>query len=403
MSSYIINIVGNADPVSFVNNEIKDGPILHSIRYYKPSKVYLIYSDVMRAKEDNINLHLNYMKQALTIDFEVISIYLTKDSKVWEFEIARDIYAILNKIDNENENIFNKYIQISGGTAQMDSALIFWSSFHLDYKLIKVSAGSMNNTRTNEYTFNEPKDNTDYKNEINRTSIPELSEINKTLWSTQILKLIESGNVEQALEEGTNLQIINTDWEEYKKIIKLYKGILGAKDARKIVSLENEQILNEKVLKIISYANITFLYFSTKKYEEYYLNVNPLLFELFRYHFENTKDNSFIEKIKLNNKNQLVFKSNDKYVYLNDLQDLLLGVDDDLYNKLDEIINFSEVRNKIAHQLFPKIDAPTEIFNKKIKSLVLKITLANKKYFEILPSLLENLKNKIKKLGDENE
>lgn len=131
--------IGATDPV----RDDYDGPMLHIVRHYKPTKVYLFYTMEMQRKREIV---ISALKE-FEIDIEEI---VTDIDAPHDFDIfAKTFDPLLNRIQEENKDS-KIIVNISSGTPQMKSALCLEVvSSNLKLKAVQVTSpikGSNENT-----------------------------------------------------------------------------------------------------------------------------------------------------------------------------------------------------------------------------------------------------------------
>ena len=138
----LFSAIGHSDPVSHRH----DGAILHICRYYKPSKVYLLYSGEMcaiRENDDRFEYAIDDLNERCGLDIRCEHILKPDLIDVQRFdEIADLMKTEVERIHDENPDkqlLFN----VSSGTPAMKGALILLAnllpdSYHI--KTIQVSA-----------------------------------------------------------------------------------------------------------------------------------------------------------------------------------------------------------------------------------------------------------------------
>jgi len=113
LSKYVLfSPIGATDPV----RNYYDGPLLHIVRHYRPSKVYLFFTKEMAGKIEEIKEAL----QGFKVEIEIIQSDIENPH---DFDIFMDIFEnLLNQIQEENQDS-QILLNISSGTPQMKSAL----------------------------------------------------------------------------------------------------------------------------------------------------------------------------------------------------------------------------------------------------------------------------------------
>lgn len=129
LSNYVLfSPIGNSDPI----RQEHDGPMLHIVRHYKPTKVYLYFTKEMHANKDKI------IKSLLPFNLEYEEI-ITDIENAHDFDVFYEEFNdILAKIQEDNKDS-TILLNVTSGTAQMLSSLCLEVvTSHLELKPIQV-------------------------------------------------------------------------------------------------------------------------------------------------------------------------------------------------------------------------------------------------------------------------
>lgn len=181
--------IGSSDPI----RGNYDGPMLHIIRHYKPSKVYLFLTKTMFERDEKDNRYEVTAKK-LCPNIEFKKLIYKEIKKVNDFLLFDEPYALeLKKIREENPNSII-LCNISSGTGQMQSSLyVFAATESVEVELISVytSSKAPNNSKvvSNDYDIeteymNNYNNETDFENRCENVTPQNI----KKLFASQIIK-----------------------------------------------------------------------------------------------------------------------------------------------------------------------------------------------------------------------
>lgn len=289
----LITGVGMTDPI----REYHDGPILHIIRHYKPTKVYMLLSrDV--ALEENKYKHNENAVNLLMPSCEIEKID-TGISDIHSYdELAQTFFKIGNKICLENKDC-EVLLNVTSGTPQMETVLCMVAlSNPANARAIQVSTPSKSDNREKGY-FNPKEDDIreffecDLDNEDgaeNRCLEPTLYNFLKPILQFRIETLIDQYNYKAALGlyQSYNVGFSN----EVELLLKHGSNRLDLdNDARKYIrELDLEEELyptkNVRLQKIIEYYLTMKIKQIRKEYNDFVLRLSVLSEQIATYIME---------------------------------------------------------------------------------------------------------------------
>lgn len=288
--SILYSCVGFTDPM----RDGYEGGILHIIRHYNPTDVYLVLSKETEEREHNNNFYTYCIKKS----HPECKIHLIKTG-------IEDVHKIdsLHPIIDEFNCIMEKHpneeilLNLSSGTPQMKMIMSFLAvecgcakGIQVDspQKKANVDNHVENGTTSPEILMENNMD--DLEGAENRCSEPELRLVRKNFLKKEINALLNSYEYEQAyylytknkgslnVEVGKLLKHANLRLKgEYNKAVQEVKGL-------NVTAIESQ--LQPNIRKLHEYIMLMEVWKKRKFLQEFYIKVTPLLYELLKYHFE---------------------------------------------------------------------------------------------------------------------
>ncbi len=289
----LITGVGMTDPI----RDYHDGPILHIIRYYKPTKIYMLLSKEVAQEEGKYNHNEAAAKLLMpSCDIEKIDTGIV-DIHSYD-ELAQTFFKIGNKICLENKDC-EVLLNVTSGTPQMETVLCMVAlSNPANAKAIQVAAPGKSNNRGKEF-FNPKKDDINEFFECdldngedaeNRCLEPILYNFLKPILQFRIETLIEQYNYKAALSLYQSYNVGFSD--EVEQLLKHGSARLDIdNNARRYVkelNLEEElyPIKNARLQKIIEYYLTMKIKQLRREYNDFVLRLSVLSEQIATYIIE---------------------------------------------------------------------------------------------------------------------
>lgn len=195
MSYVLFTAIGDTDPV----RGQFDGPMLHIVRHYKPSKVYMFLTADMSKREKDTGCYEKAIK-FLSPECEIEKIFTDIDNAHSFDEFAIRFDSIINEIHNENPDS-QILLNISSATPQIKTSMCLAVISHR-HNLIPVQVCSPEN-KTNKLVphFDPYKDDLMYELENlldnlddaeNRCSISDIISFKRSMVKNRIKSLISN-------------------------------------------------------------------------------------------------------------------------------------------------------------------------------------------------------------------
>lgn len=375
----LFSAVGNTDPV---RNDY-EGPILHIVRMYKPSKVYLYISKELKENEDK-KIYSNSIKQ-LDDSIEVVC-YPKKEDEyvidVHKFDMFYDKFLnIINEIIESEEGEYELLFNLSSGTPAMKATMML-VGITLDNSNIKLVQVSTPEGKSNAGKEHEDLDNAIPKELVentmesiameeckNRCSDKELLQTKKLFLFNNIKKLLKKydySGLNDLIEENKLLfseNVYNLCKHVYNRYIS--NGKKAEEFARKISSklypVENAE---EKI--IIEKFNILKINRIRGEIQDWLLLAVPIIERIYMqilledgmniYDLQNKKDGK-IDKLKFAkeyNKEYIVVENEIKEYFNGYLLKRIIDIrisDNDILKDVRELDKIRTNRNNAAHTL----------------------------------------------------
>lgn len=324
--------VGTHDPMGIIiNGKPSEGSMLHIIRHYKPSIVYLYISKELNYGD---NRYENAIKKFFP-DCEVENIF----SNIEENDV-NNYDAFMNDFKREIKKIYEKHkgyeilLNIASGTPQMKSSLIL-EVISNNIKLIPIQVGTPTKKKNFEDHFNAKdldKIDVEIENSKNRCDEVKVLSFKRSKIQTQIESLINNYEYSAALQifkEDENA----ADLFNYKLPIYLqhciYRMNSQFSEASKLFSDNGIEILDysngdEVKREFFEYFYIMKIKQSKGAITDFLLRITPFITELL-YYFLHDKYNLDIDKYILK-KSDVVFSIERKHIEKHN-KDLLVFLD----------------------------------------------------------------------------
>lgn len=377
----LFSAVGTSDPV----RGGRDGSLLHITRYYKPSKVYLYYSDEMlrRDQEDNkCEVALKILDPSIEVE------KIVGNLEPYDFDgFIKEFNRIINEIaeGNDGEILFN----ITSGTPQMKATLCLETvTSNKSIRAIQVLSpeeGANKNTPVFEQNM-DVNDLMEYnldnlEDSANRCIEPRIMSFRHSMLKSQIKSLIDIYDYEgafrlvpgfgnptlQKLVDHCRLRL-NLEYKSALKTMKEYKGT-------------NLFPVSElKIAKLVEYLLMLKVKQKKSQLTDMVIGLNPLLIEIMEeyvkevlgtdvkdfYNVDKRKDEVRISTKKIDSiapkfleHLQTAFKGgfrDDSFVSIDFLHEAIIYFSDEgkygdieLYNNLRKLN--ASLRNSSAHSL----------------------------------------------------
>lgn len=195
MSYVLFTAIGDTDPV----RGQFDGPMLHIVRHYKPSKVYMFLTADMSKREKDTGCYEKAIK-FLSPECEIEKIFTDIDNAHSFDEFAIRFDSIINEIHNENPDS-QILLNISSATPQIKTSMCLAVISHR-HNLIPVQVCSPEN-KTNKFVphFDPYKDDLMYELENlldnlddaeNRCSVSDIISFKRSMVKNRIKSLISN-------------------------------------------------------------------------------------------------------------------------------------------------------------------------------------------------------------------
>jgi len=282
----LFTCVGNTDPI----RDNFDGPVLHIIRYYKPHKVYMFFSDEMgrREKKDNrYSRSIELLAEHLGIKVKIEKIF-SEIKDPHNFDAYINVFSYLIKDIRSSYPDDTILLNISSGTPQMIATLCL-ETIIAEGKILPVQvetpAKQANRSRPvgEDYDIElEFQNNLDNEPESeNRCLEPDIMSFKKTLLDTQIKALIDNYNYQGAKTLLRNFYPLPN--ELVMKLVDhcIYRFELKTDLSSKIISeIDNIDLFPVKdteCRKICEYLNILNIYQKTGDLAGFFLRLNPFI------------------------------------------------------------------------------------------------------------------------------
>lgn len=282
----LFTCVGNTDPI----RDNFDGPVLHIIRYYKPHKVYMFFSDEMgrREKKDNrYSRSIELLAEHLGIKVKIEKIF-SEIKDPHNFDAYINVFSYLIKDIRSSYPDDTILLNISSGTPQMIATLCL-ETVIAEGKILPVQvetpAKQANRSRPvgEDYDIElEFQNNLDNEPESeNRCLEPDIMSFKKTLLDTQIKALIDNYNYQGAKTLLRNFYPLPN--ELVMKLVDhcIYRFELKTDLSSKIISeIDNIDLFPVKdteCRKICEYLNILNIYQKTGDLAGFFLRLNPFI------------------------------------------------------------------------------------------------------------------------------
>lgn len=405
--------VGFTDPMSSIDNVVRDGSMMHIFREQKPDYTYLYMTSDIRELSDKDNRYVESLKllakQMAMDDFSEKRVRIF-DSEVTGEDVVnmdafyRDYIRCLDEITNQLGEDIHLIINISSGTPAMKAALYILKSVK------GISSSSLFQVMDPAHNSkNEKKQETKYDvkglfdsnldNEpqsADRTRSVKAENIRVLRAKSIIKKLISDFNYDGAIR--TYIGLVSKRMQNRNLI-----SLLEFADARKHLNIPQDPRFEEMIAKLPNANNFEDylrlpcmaseyflrigLYIQAKEYTDMLRFLTPmnsdLLLELFEKltglpfsylcaSFEKTSEsldyhfNHFPKLIRNwgDYKNRLISPT----IIVRILRDMSVIQDPRLDNDLSKIVALEQLRNKVAHHMVSisekeilKIDHPEEI------------------------------------------
>lgn len=282
----LFTCVGNTDPI----RDNFDGPVLHIVRYYKPHKVYMFFSDEMgrREKKDNrYSRSIELLAEHLGIKVKIEKIF-SEIKDPHNFDAYINVFSYLIKDIRSSYPDDTILLNISSGTPQMIATLCL-ETVIAEGKILPVQvetpAKQANRSRPvgEDYDIElEFQNNLDNEPESeNRCLEPDIMSFKKTLLDTQIKALIDNYNYQGAKTLLRNFYPLPN--ELVMKLVDhcIYRFELKTDLSSKIISeIDNIDLFPVKdteCRKICEYLNILNIYQKTGDLAGFFLRLNPFI------------------------------------------------------------------------------------------------------------------------------
>ncbi|WP_028330909.1 type III-A CRISPR-associated CARF protein Csm6 [Brachyspira alvinipulli] len=382
--------IGTHDPIGvYVDGIPSEGSMLHIIRHYKPSVVYLYISKELNYGDNRYEFAIKKFYP----DCKVNNIFSEIDEDdVNNYDIFMHDFKKYIKEIHEKYKDYEILLNIASGTPQMKSSLIL-EVITSDIKLIPIQVDTPTRKRNfdDKFTFEElDKINKEKENDIDRCNMVKVLSFKRSKIQTQIESLINN------YEYSAALQIFNED----ENACNLFDSKLPIYLEHCIYRMNSQFIEAEKLfvdnnIDVLDYSNGNdiirefFEYFYIMKIRQskgsltdFLLRITPFITKLLyyflndmynlnidKYIFKTSNDVSYIKRklLEKNNKNLLNFldkkysnsKYEDTFLNFNTLIDIALFYYNELDDKSYRVIygafkyfdKIEKQRNKAAHTM----------------------------------------------------
>ncbi|MEI0559441.1 type III-A CRISPR-associated CARF protein Csm6 [Brachyspira intermedia] len=324
--------VGTHDPMGIIiNGKPSEGSMLHIIRHYKPSIVYLYISKELNYGD---NRYENAIKKFFP-DCEVENIF----SNIEENDV-NNYDAFMNDFKREIKKIYEKHkgyeilLNIASGTPQMKSSLIL-EVISNNIKLIPIQVGTPTKKKNFEDHFNAKdldKIDVEIENSKNRCDEVKVLSFKRSKIQTQIESLINNYEYSAALqifkEDENAVDLFNDKLPIYLQHC-IYRMNSQFSEASKLFSDNGIEILDysngdEVKREFFEYFYIMKIKQSKGAITDFLLRITPFITELL-YYFLHDKYNLDIDKYILK-KSDVVFSIERKHIEKHN-KDLLVFLD----------------------------------------------------------------------------
>lgn len=371
----LFSCIGNTDPMNTRN--LRDGPMLHIVRHYKPKYIYLYLSKEMidyHRKENRYDPYLDFMKDYLGIDYEVVYIERPELENPHIFDsFFEDMRGELNKIREIHPHC-EILGNISSGTPAMKSAIQILSAF-LDFELktIQVSTPEKGTHDTPEKVDKEYWEiNLDNEDIRNRCIEGKNINLNREMKVGLIKKFIDIYDYLAAYEIALSIKdFLDPRVIEYLSFQK-HRYDLNIQSGRDNLKILKPGNIFDKGRENISYVYEYFLRWqaqsSNKEYLVFIVGISPLLANLQKLALEKyslgrvTLDkNGRYKQCRFDEQTKSILKNNDinidgEGVYNSHTINKLIQQVDYIPENIKKNFNNlrkveGKVRNKAAHQI----------------------------------------------------
>ena len=290
--------IGGTDPIS-VNN-LKDGPLLHICRYYKPDKVIMYMSAEILQTHQKDNRYVYYLEQLsefiqCPIEYEIIERPELREVQVFDF-FYNDFRDILMGVYRNMEHDDQLLLNVSSGTPAMQSALLSINTIgEFPFRAIQVlsPAKAMNQIKHSDSEhFNAlwelNKDNQETENRCREVQCPSMLRLK----NEEIIKRhICVYDYSAAIDVANNMEEI---------FCASYKGLLSLANARvnldfnAVDRLSKEEgfdctpIRETQIRKCFEYALSLEIKLKRKEYVDFVRGITPIILDLYEMILKNT-------------------------------------------------------------------------------------------------------------------
>lgn len=286
MNEYVLfSPLGDTDPI----RDFRDGSMLHIVRHYKPSKVYLIYTSAMEELDKATNCYEIAIKY-IHPECEVIKKF-TGIENAADFDAFYELFTkYLQEIESENKDA-KILVNLSSGTPQMKTtASLEIVTFNTMLYPIQVLSPQRGSNRNSDH-FNPQKDDImdglennfdNDPNEQNRCDVPDLISVRRSMLKAEIKSLVESWEYKAAFEKvKSNMGLFSK--ELFVLVKHAYLRNIQHKDAKQVLkqhkSLENKLYQIEKPFELaecLEFYNITKLWCQKEMATDFVLRISAL-------------------------------------------------------------------------------------------------------------------------------
>ncbi len=293
MEDYVLfSCVGKTDPVK----GLRDGPMLHIARWFKPRKIYIVLSKEMErlhGADDRYNKSIRKLCHdfGITIETEYIHTGIEDVSEFDAFDTLFD--EIMARIVRENPDS-TILLNVSSGSLQMNMKLCFIATDR-QYRTLPVQVKNYTRKADTERGTTHPsydvdleielnEDHTTYAHE-NRTSVPAFAAMNKLLIRRQIERLLSSYDYIAAKSIADSYQHNVTS--EVKTLIQhcIHRQALEHKLAKQTIAplalpFDAYPVKNSGCAQLCEYLALLQCYQRTGRITDFVLRLNPFVIRL---------------------------------------------------------------------------------------------------------------------------